>query len=120
MSLHIYRIFEEYFQEFRSKSLFSRNFLVLIEGFEHSNVNLILVQKFSGFFISLGKAVEIFGNFLRITHQITSLISNVYLKLVQIFPNFLSSLYRAFGTFRSFWINTHLTIFPSLIFILDR
>ena len=51
---------------------------MLIEGFKHLNVYLILAQKFSNFFISLSKVVEIFGNFLRITHQITSPILNFY------------------------------------------
>ena len=51
---------------------------MLIEGFKHLNVYLILVKKFSNFFISLSKAVEIFGNFLRVTHQIISPIPNFY------------------------------------------
>ena len=76
MVLPTYRILEEYFQEFRPKSLFSRNFQVLIEGFMHLNIYLLLAQKFSKCFISLNKVVEIFGNFLRITHQIISPILN--------------------------------------------
>ena len=81
---------------------------MLIEGFEHLNIYLILVQKFSNFFISLSKAVEIFGNFLRITHQITSPIPNFYAIWRQQMPECLSkispkipnsSLYRAFGIF---------------------
>ena len=51
---------------------------MLIEGFEHLNVYLILVKKFSKKFISLSKVVEIFGNFLRITHKIISPIPNFY------------------------------------------
>ena len=51
---------------------------MLIEGFKHLNVYLSLAQKFSNFFISLNKAIEIFGNFLRITHQIISPILNFY------------------------------------------
>ena len=68
MILPTYRILEEYFQEFRPKSLFLRNFLVLIKGFKHLNVYLLLAQKFSNFFIHLNKVVEIFGDFLRSTH----------------------------------------------------
>ena len=78
MILPTFRIFEEYFQEFRPKSLFSRNFKVLIEGFKYLDIYLILAQKFSNFFIGLSKVVEIFGNFLRITHQIISPILNFY------------------------------------------
>ena len=70
------RVLEEYFQEFRPKSLFSRMFKVLIEGFKHLDIYLILAQKFSNFFIALSKVVEIFGNFLRITHQVISPILN--------------------------------------------
>ena len=51
---------------------------MLNERFEHLNVYLILVQKFSIFFKSLSKAVEIFDNFLRITHQIISPVRNFY------------------------------------------
>ena len=51
---------------------------MLIERFEHLNVYLILVQKFSNFFISLSKVVEVFGNFLRITHEIISPMSIFY------------------------------------------
>ena len=51
---------------------------MLIEGFKHLNIYLILAQKFSNFFISLNKVFEIFGNFLRITHQIISPIFNFY------------------------------------------
>ena len=51
---------------------------MLIEGFKHLNVYLILVKKFSNFFISLNKAVEIFDSFLRIIHQIISPIFNFY------------------------------------------
>ena len=51
---------------------------MLIEGFKHLNVYLLLAQKLSNFFISLNKAVEIFGNFLRIIHQIISPILNFY------------------------------------------
>ena len=51
---------------------------MLIERFEYLNVYLILVQKFSNFFISLNRAAEIFGNFLRIIHQIISPIPNFY------------------------------------------
>ena len=40
---------------------------MLIEGFKHLDIYLILVQKFSNFFIGLSKVGEIFGNFLRIT-----------------------------------------------------
>ena len=36
---------------------------MLIEGFKHLDIYLILVQKFSKFFIGLIKVVEIFGNF---------------------------------------------------------
>ena len=51
---------------------------MLIEGFEHLNVYLIIVQKISNFFLSLNKAVGIFGNFLRIIHGIISPIPNFY------------------------------------------
>ena len=51
---------------------------MLIEGFKYLNVYLLLTQKFSKLFKSLNKAVEIFGNFLRITHQIISPILNFY------------------------------------------
>ena len=51
---------------------------MLIEGFKHLNIYLILAQKFSNFFIKLNKAVEIFDIFLRITHQIISPILNFY------------------------------------------
>ena len=51
---------------------------MLIEGFKHLDIYLILAQKFSNFFISLNKVVEIFGNFLRITHLIISPILNFY------------------------------------------
>ena len=36
---------------------------MLIEGFKYLDIYLILAQKFSNFFISLNKIVEIFGNF---------------------------------------------------------
>ena len=49
---------------------------MLIEGFKHLDINLILAQKFSNIFIGLSKVFEIFGNFLRITHQVISLILN--------------------------------------------
>ena len=49
-----------------------------IEGFKHLDIYLILAQKFSNFFISFNEVVEIFGNFLRITHQIISPILNFY------------------------------------------
>ena len=51
---------------------------MLIEGFKHLNVYLLLAQKFSNFFISLNKVVEIFGNFLRIIHPIISPFHNFY------------------------------------------
>ena len=51
---------------------------MLIEGFKHLNVYLLLAQKFSNFFISLNKAVEIFVNSLRITYQIISPILSFY------------------------------------------
>ena len=89
---------------------------MLFEGFKRLNVHLISIQKFSNFFVSLNKVVEIFSNFLRIIHQIISPISifyaiwslpkpkclpninpNVYLMLAQKFPNFFSSLYKTFG-----------------------
>ena len=57
MILPTSRILEEYFQEFRPKSLFSRNFKVLIEGFKYLDIYLILAQKFSNFFIGLSKVV---------------------------------------------------------------
>ena len=41
---------------------------MLFEGFKHLDIYLILAQKFSNFYISLNKVVEIFGNFLEITH----------------------------------------------------
>ena len=50
---------------------------MLIEGFKDLDIYLILVQKLSNFFIGLSKVVEIFNNFLRITHQIISPILNV-------------------------------------------
>ena len=68
MSFGTYRALEEYSQEFRSESIFLRIFKVINEGFKHLNVYLILVQKFSKYFISIDKTVEIFGNFLKITH----------------------------------------------------
>ena len=49
---------------------------MLIEGFKHLDIYLILAQKFSNFFIGLNKVVEIFDNFLRIIHQVISLIFN--------------------------------------------
>ena len=49
---------------------------MLIEGFKHLDIYLILAQKFSRFFIGLSKVFEIFGNFLRITHQVISPILN--------------------------------------------
>ena len=78
MILPTYRILEEYFQEIIPKSLFSRNFQMLIEGFKHLNVYLLLAQKFSNFFISLSEVVEIFGNFLRIIYLKISPILNFY------------------------------------------
>ena len=51
---------------------------MLIEGFKHLDIYLVLAQKFSNFFIGLNMVVEIFGNFLRITHQIISPILNFY------------------------------------------
>ena len=51
---------------------------MLIEGFKHLDIYLILGQKFLKFSIGLNKVVEIFGNFLRITHQIISPILNFY------------------------------------------
>ena len=41
---------------------------MLIEGFKHLDIYLILAQKFSKFLVGLSKVVEIFGNFLRIIH----------------------------------------------------
>ena len=49
---------------------------MLFEGFMHLDIYLILAQKFSNFFIGLIKVVEIFGNFLRITHRVISPIFN--------------------------------------------
>ena len=86
---------------------------MLIEGFKHLNVYLVLVQRFSKKIISFKKAVEIFGNFWRITDQIISPIPNFYAiwrlqmpkcpskispKILKLF----SSLYRAFEIFGSF------------------
>ena len=51
---------------------------MLIEGFKHLDIYLILAQKFSNFFIDLNEVFETFGNFLRITHQIISPILNFY------------------------------------------
>ena len=51
---------------------------MLIEGFKHLDIYLILAQKFSNFFVGLNKVVEIFGDFLRITRQIISPILNFY------------------------------------------
>ena len=51
---------------------------MLIKGFKHLDTYLILAQKFSNFFIGVSKVVEIFDNFLRITHQIISPILNFY------------------------------------------
>ena len=51
---------------------------MLIEGFKHLDIYLILAQKFSNFFIGLSKVVEIFGNFFRITYQVISPILNFY------------------------------------------
>ena len=77
---------------------------MLIEGFEHLNVYLILVQEFPYFFVSLNRAVKKYplDNFL--LFLISMLFGgckclNVYLKLVQKFSNFFSSLYRAFRIF---------------------
>ena len=49
---------------------------MLIKGFKHLDIYLILAQKFSDFFVGLSKVVEIFGNFFRITHQVISPILN--------------------------------------------
>ena len=43
---------------------------MLTEGFKLLDIYQILAQKFSNFFIGLSKVVEIFGDFLRITHQV--------------------------------------------------
>ena len=51
---------------------------MLIEGFKHLDIYLLLAQKFSNFFIDLSKVFEIFGNFLRVTYQIISPILNFY------------------------------------------
>ena len=51
---------------------------MLIEGFKHLDIYLILAQKFSNFFIGLSTVVEIFDNFLRITYQVISPILNFY------------------------------------------
>ena len=105
---------------------------MLIEGFKHLNVYLILAQKFSNIFISFNKAVEIFGNFLRITHQIISPILNFYaiwrLQMPKypskISPKIPQTFFQAFigllGFLDHFENNTHLNIFSSLIFLPDR
>ena len=36
---------------------------MLLEQFKHLNVHLMFVQKFSNFFVSLNRALEIFGKF---------------------------------------------------------
>ena len=51
---------------------------MLIEGFKHLDIYLILAQKFSNFLLGLNKVVEIFGTFLKIIHQIISPILNFY------------------------------------------
>ena len=51
---------------------------MLIEGFNHLDIYLLLAQKFSNFFTGLSKVVEFFGNFLRIIHKIISPIFNFY------------------------------------------
>ena len=51
---------------------------MLIEGFKHLDIYLILAPKFSNFFVGLNEVVEISSNFLRITHQIISPILNFY------------------------------------------
>ena len=51
---------------------------MLIEGFKHLDIYLVLAPKFSNFFTGLNKVVEIFGNFLRITHEIIYPILNFY------------------------------------------
>ena len=49
---------------------------MLIEEFKYLNIYLILAQKFSNFFTGFSEVVEIFGNSLRIIHQIISPILN--------------------------------------------
>ena len=49
---------------------------MLIEGFKHLDIYLILAQKFLNFFLGLSKVVGIFDNVLRITHQVISPILN--------------------------------------------
>ena len=86
---------------------------MLIEGFKHLYIYLILAPKFSNFFISFNKAFEIFGNFLTIIHLIISPILNFYAiwtlqmpkcpsKISPKIPKFFSSLCRAFEIFGSF------------------
>ena len=83
---------------------------MLFEGFKHLNAYPILVQKFSNFFVSFNKAIEIFGNFLRITHQIISPISifHAFWSLPKLkclpninpkIPKLFSSLYKIFKIF---------------------
>ena len=47
-------------------------FKALLVLYKHLNVYLFLAQKFLNFFQGLDRAVETFGNFLRIIHQIIS------------------------------------------------
>ena len=49
---------------------------MLIEGFKHLDIYLVLAEKFSNFFVALSKVVQIFDNFLRITYQVISPILN--------------------------------------------
>ena len=65
---------------------------MLTEGFEYLNVYLILVPKFSNFFISLNKDVEIFDKFLRITHQMISPVPNFYAIWRLQMPKYLSKI----------------------------
>ena len=76
--LGIYRILEKNSQEFRSKTLNSMIFKAFYVVYQRLNVYLILAQKFSNFFLGLYRTIEIFGNFLRITHQIISPICLFY------------------------------------------
>ena len=81
--------------------------------------------------MSLNKAVEIFGNFLRIIHKIISPILNFYAiwrlqmpkcpsKISQKIPKlFFKPLKGLLGFLDHFWDNIHLNVFPSLIFLVD-
>ena len=70
--LNTYRILKKNSQEFRSKASTSMIFYALFAMYKRLNVYLFLIQKFLIFFLGFYKAIEIFGDFLRIIHRIIS------------------------------------------------